>query len=226
MLIWILLYGCRGGVSELLAILNFRVFRASCRYAVVILTIVLIFLAQRTSIWAKKHQSIKATILIFAVAGSCLYEQSARFRRPADMRQIAQTIEDDRSIVSALECALENSDSKQVFQLPVMEFPEAGPIAAFDGYGNLRPYLYSKTLKFSFGDDTGRKRNEWQYKVAGESSGDMLHDLKSKGFRAILINRSAYGDGASSWLKKLNVQGLKPIGSNDTKSQWRAYEIL
>jgi phosphoglycerol transferase len=99
-----------------------------------------------------------------------------------------------------------------VFQLPVMDFPEA-PLPGIPSYDHFRPYLYSSQLRFSFGSMKGRERERWQHEVqqllvegATVDQGAKqirfkpanvrraVDELEKRGFQALYLNRNAFPD--------------------------------
>ncbi len=58
-------------------------------------------------------------------------------------------VESDRNFGRLLEENL--PPHSMVFQMPVMCFPAAGPVLEVQGHDMLRPFLVTRTLRFSFG---------------------------------------------------------------------------
>jgi hypothetical protein len=100
-----------------------------------------------------------------------------------------------------------------VFQLPVMDYPEVPPIGGVADYEQFRPYLYSHQLRYSYGSDKGRYREEWQRELTQIGLAAMVRRLETYGFSAILINRNAYQDGAGSLLIQLQQANKTPISA-------------
>jgi phosphoglycerol transferase len=119
-------------------------------------------------------------------------------------------VKSDREFTEKMEASL--PDGAMVFQMPVMEFPEA-PIPGVPPYDHFRPYLFSKNLRFSFGTHKGREREKWQPAVQGKffegaaldqqagvirvnqaNARAAVEELKRLGFSAIYINRNGFPD--------------------------------
>ncbi len=96
-----------------------------------------------------------------------------------------------------------------VFQLPVMDFPEA-PLRTENPYDHLRPYLYTHHLRFSFGSVKGRAREQWQRDLEKMSLPDAIAEVKRRGFSALYVSRVGYPDGA----RELE-QNLLTLGYNE-----------
>ena len=93
-----------------------------------------------------------------------------------------------------------------VFQIPIMDYPES-PVPGLSPYDHLRPYLFSKNLRYSFGSMKGRKDTQWQKDIAKLSLEAALIKLHELGFQAILINRNGFPDKAKGFLQSLSKLG-------------------
>ena len=101
-----------------------------------------------------------------------------------------------------------------VFQLPIMEFPEA-PSPGVPPYDHFRPYLYSRQLRFSFGSMKGRPREQWQKELGQMPFEQAVARIKERGFAAIFINRNGFPDKGRQIEDKLVEMGYSapPIRS-------------
>jgi phosphoglycerol transferase len=94
-----------------------------------------------------------------------------------------------------------------VFQLPIMEFPEA-PAPGVPPYDHLRPYLFGNRLRYSFGGVKGRPDSDWQKDLARLPSLEkVVEEIKGRGFAAIYINRNGFPDRAKAIEEKLLEMG-------------------
>ena len=55
-----------------------------------------------------------------------------------------------------------------VYQMPFVAFPEHPPIFAMSDYELLRPYLHTRTLRFSYGAMRGREASRWQEAIRAD----------------------------------------------------------
>ena len=94
-----------------------------------------------------------------------------------------------------------------LFNLPVTEFPEGRPTLGAKEYDNLRPYLFSAQLRFSFGTDRGRPRDAWQQEMAARAPSEIVQGLETCGFDGIVVNRRAYPAGAQALLDEMRQAG-------------------
>jgi phosphoglycerol transferase len=81
-----------------------------------------------------------------------------------------------------------------------MRFPEGGPVGEVTEYEMLRPYFFTRTLRFSFGSMQGRPRELWQFETERMPPGDALRRLESLGFGALYLDRRGVPDRGESWL--------------------------
>jgi phosphoglycerol transferase len=106
-----------------------------------------------------------------------------------------------------------------LFELPVMSFPEAVPIHDAAGYEMLRPYLVTKTLRFTFGAIRGRNREAWQWEVEKMPAPEMIKTLEQYGFSAIFINRKGFADHGADLLKQLAAADRSETFEDDIGEQ-------
>jgi hypothetical protein len=81
-----------------------------------------------------------------------------------------------------------------VFQLPYEPFPPIVPTSSAAQYENVRPYLHSTTLRWSYGSVSGRAAN-WQASVVNQPLSVVLPAVVAAGFQGIQIEHGAYPDG-------------------------------
>jgi hypothetical protein len=223
--LWILLCFSTGGLNAILGSLGFTLFRTGCRYSVVILAIVLLYAARRVTALQTQMEELQmeeerrngTTRVLFqaGAAALCLlvfWDQVPRSPTAEQTATIARQVEADREFVAKMEEALPRE--AMVFQLPIMEFPE-GPVAGVPPYDHFRPYLYSKSLRFSFGSAKGRNREKWQQQVSQMPIDKALKEIKDRGFAAIYVNRNGFPDRGKSIEDALLEMGYrKPPLSN------------
>jgi phosphoglycerol transferase len=84
-----------------------------------------------------------------------------------------------------------------VFQLPVVWYPEHPPINRMTDYEEFKPFLFTKTLKFSYGVSRGRIGYDWNKYVENLALPEKIAELHAMGFAAILVDANAYADAAT-----------------------------
>jgi phosphoglycerol transferase len=97
-----------------------------------------------------------------------------------------------------------------VFELPVRAYPEdtGGPLA--QPYENLKPYLVSRTLRWS-DPALANQQARWHQAAARLSPGDLAHELAAGGFEAVLIDRTGYADSGTATVAALRQADLAPL---------------
>lgn len=216
-ILWIVLMFTTGGLNAIAGAFGVTMFRAACRYSVVILAISLLYAARRlTDIQADSAaRSTDGTLgilwgTIAAVLGlTILWDQVPRAPSADYTNAINVLVDSDRRFVAQMESAL--PDGAMVFQFPVMEYPES-PVPGVGSYEHFRPYLYSSKLRYSFGSQKGRDREAWQKEVANMPIEKALPEIARRGFAAIYINRRGFQDGGKALEDAIREQGYtKPL---------------
>jgi len=200
-ILWIILMFTTGGLNAIGGAYGFTLFRAACRYSVVILAIVLIYAARELSCASRSMGArvgnegrliLAGTVLVGATA-LVLWDQVPRPPSREATETIAKLVRNDREFVAKMEAAL--PAGAMIFQLPIMEFPEA-PHPGVSAYDHFRPYLYSHGLRYSFGSSRGRESSAWLQQVSQKQLKDAIAEIKRRGFAAIYINRNGFPDKA------------------------------
>ncbi len=189
---WVLAFSAVGGINSVLAFfIGLQVFRATNRYSVFLSAIALMFvvgcLSRRSVRWPRRISIVCA--LFVACVG--LWDQLPRRDREREAEAIAR-YRSDQLYGRLLEDAF--PAGSRIFQLPFVEFPEAGPILAFGAYDHFRVYLASHSLQFTFGALKGRAASAWQEDYAQLPSDQLVRKLGETGFAGVLLNRDAYGE--------------------------------
>jgi len=234
-LLWILVMFTTGGINALIGAFGLTLFRGACAYSVVILAITLLWAARRLSAYQREPAAIPQVAWAGA-AIACLvilWDQVPRPPTPEFTADIARRVAADREFTELMEAAL--SPGAMVFQMPVMDFPEA-PIPGMPSYDHFRPYLFSKNLRYSFGSMKGRDRERWQaavqdkffegasldqqaglIRVKKASAKAAVDELRRLGFSAIYVNRNAFPDrGKGIEEALLDLGYARPVIRNAT----------
>ncbi len=202
-ILWIVIMFTTGGLNAIIGAFGITMFRAACRYAVVILAISLLYAARRmTSIQsaAAVHAPDGTQGILWgtvaAVTGFViLVDQVPRAPEAEYTKAIEVLVDSDRRFVADMESVL--PAGAMVFQLPVMEYPES-PVPGLGSYEHFRPYLYSEGLRYSFGSQKGREREAWQKELATMPAEKAVREIAGRGFDAIYINRRGFPDGGKA----------------------------
>jgi len=224
--LWIVLMFTTGGLNAIVGAFGFTIFRGGCRYSIVILAITLLWAARRITSFEQAIDSQSDVqhrgahrMLFRVVAGMlCLlivWDQVPRTPSAEESTTIARLVDADRAFTEKMEAAL--PEGAMVFQLPIMDYPES-PAPGVPPYDHFRPYLYSKSLRYSFGSMKGRPAEAWQKELERlPSLEQIIAELKKRGFAAIYINRNGFPDRAKGIEDKLLEMGyIKPPIRNAT----------
>ena len=203
LVLWIVLYAGVGGLNGVLGTLGFQVFRATTRYSIVILCLVLLAAVRRLSL-VEFRPKAKAYGLAGLLAVIAIWDQAPPIVSGTDLSETAQAVASDRNFTEKMEQGL--PPQAMVFQIPVMDFPET-PAPGVGPYDHFRPYLYSRQLRFSFGSDKGRPAQKWQHDLAGLRIEEVVARLESYGFAAIYLNRNGFTDQGAQVLDALTQMG-------------------
>jgi phosphoglycerol transferase len=211
LILWILIYASVGGINGIMGSLGFQFFRATTRYTIFILCIVLMYAVRRLSLVKARNTFLVygAAVLGLAIAW---WDQTPPMVTSAQLDETAQAVASDRGFVEKMEERL--PPNAMVFQIPIMEFPES-PAPGIGSYDHLRPYLYSHQLRFSFGSDKGRPREEWQKALGQLQLSAAVGKLESYGFSAIYVNRNGFADKGASLIKAFQDMGRGEMIESD-----------
>ena len=124
----------------------------------------------------------------------------------------AQAVASDRRFTEKMEASL--PAHAMIFQLPMMTFPES-PASGVGPYDHLRPYLYARDLRFSFGSDRGRPEADWQLGLTRLTLSEVIQELESYGFAALYINRNGFSDHGQQLVKALQTMGFNDMIESD-----------
>ena len=208
---WVFAYATVGGLNCLAGSLGFILFRSSTRYTIYVLALVLMFAVRRLSTvsleWDRKVRL--ASVAAVLVIG--LWDQIPRGMNE-NQDAVAQAVASDRTFTQKMESRLKPND--MVFQLPIMNYPEC-PAPGVPSYDHFRPYIYSKTLRFSFGDVKGRPQSGWQAELGLMEPVSLMDRLEKYGFGAIYLNLGGFDDRGKSYLDAASARGAEVIYSPD-----------
>jgi phosphoglycerol transferase len=103
-----------------------------------------------------------------------------------------------------------------VYQLPYAMFPPgAQPGQMFD-YDHFRPYLYSRSLCWSYGAMHGRDGDAWRQRVAEQPLEEQVKLVSAVGFRGLYLDRAGFEDRAARAEAELRrLLGEEPAVSAD-----------
>jgi serine/threonine protein kinase len=214
---WIMAWAAVGGGNGLVALCGFPYWRAGNRWSQFILAVSLVFLVSRLSRLTAGRQGLRLAWLYPAavgLVGLALWDQcveaapgtaEAREHGTGDRAEMVQRVRNDQRFGSALESVLEG---RAVFQLPLQTWVDAAPVLDCGPYAEVRPFLWTDTVRFSFGRILGREEDAWRTELfQSNNAAEIVSKLRARGFSAILFVRKAFADGAESMVKSLAAVG-------------------
>ena len=205
LVLWIFLYGGVGGINGITGSLGSYLFRATTRYSIYILCIVLMFAVRRLTLVNFRY-SILSYALAILVLGLALWDTVPPIVTPDSIAVTAQDVEWDRIFTEDIEKRL--PPDSMVFQLPVIDYPEGAYIPGSGPYDGFRPYFFAHHLRFSFGSNKGnRPEVNWQASLAQLNPDQVIDELESYGFAALSVNRNNYDDHGDAFARALTARG-------------------
>ncbi|MBN9419305.1 MAG: hypothetical protein J0I12_27865 [Candidatus Eremiobacteraeota bacterium] len=182
MSLWLAFVMLNGGLTMLGGSFGLLLFRCSNRSSIVFQAGLLLFLALRLTHWRilNGRRSLLIVPLLAFTAWDCfppfLLEKEA----------VSKYVQNQRAAVDYLQAELPSRS--MVFQWPLMEYPESQRVGTMWHYDHLMAFLYSKDLRFSYGDCRNRPETQWQSHLVGKSPAAIATELRSYGFAAIWLN--------------------------------------
>jgi hypothetical protein len=150
--------------------------------------------------------------LLAGVLAVGVLDQTSRAYVP-DYEALERTEHRDAAFVGGIESRLPAGAS--VFQLPYVSFPEAPVKEDLPFYDQLRGYIHSRDLRWSFGDVTGRPE-EWRDDLEGKPVRGVVEAVAAIGFAGIEVSRRGYADRAAGIESELrSLLAGKPLVSDD-----------
>jgi phosphoglycerol transferase len=209
-IMWILLLSTVGGINAMAALCGLDLFRGTNRYSIVILAIALFFFVRIAALYTRGWRWPAQLGLASLVLGLGLTDEITwKYRITKSVMEVRARVDSDKTFCATLERELPHGSA--VFQLPFAEYPEQGPIGDMDGYEHIRPFLYTNFLRFSYGDDKGRKRSAWQRQIAAMPGLAAVEALRQKGFAAVIIDRDGYSDRGAALVEQFQRAGATAI---------------
>ena len=115
----------------------------------------------------------------------------------------------DGVLVAAIERRLPHD--AMVFQLPYQGFPESKPINRMTNYDQVRGYLHSHDLRWSYGAMQGRPA-DWAEDLADKPASLVVPAVAASGFGGIWVDRFGYSAGGAAISTALRtLSGVAPI---------------
>jgi hypothetical protein len=202
---WVLAFSVVGGANAFLSLVAPPWLRATNRFSIVLLAIALF----STAITASRARFLRrptARILVALAVAAFAVSDHATGAGQAIARagRLREPVEDE-AFTRQMEARLPRDG--MVFMLPVQPFPEWPTPHLMGDYEHFRPYFFTSRLRFSYGADRGRPREDWQAAVEALPPAAMVEALERQGFAAIVLNRSGLAHEGEELLRALHAVG-------------------
>src|SRR5437763_6716178 len=156
--------------------------------------------------------SLLAAVLVIGVL-----DQTTQQDVPAYRANAAQ-FHSDGDLVAAIERRLPRG--AMVFQLPYMGFPESEPVHRMTNYDQVRGYLHSHHLRWSYGAMQGRPA-AWSEDLADKPVSLVVPSVAAAGFDGVWVDRFGFADGGHAITVALgSVTGVAPLRSRDRRLEF------
>jgi phosphoglycerol transferase len=161
-------------------------------------------------------------VLVLAIGAVGIWDEAAPPSWTASVSNARGDWSNDEAYVKAVEQAVPSGT--MIFELPVMQYPESLPIWDVQDYDEIRPYLHSHGLEWSYGGLKGRPQSDWQPPIAALPVLRMAVALAASGFGGIHLDRYGYPDHDPGELEQyLTELTGPPIESPD--GRWAFFDL-
>jgi phosphoglycerol transferase len=109
-----------------------------------------------------------------------------------DYEAVRRKYESDGDLVARIEATL--SPAAIVFELPYIGFPEAHVVNGLESFDLFRPFLHSRTLRWTYPGMHGRSSDLWASQVSALAPAAMLDGIAAVNVKGILIHREGYAE--------------------------------
>ncbi len=196
-ILWILIFSTVGGINLLIGTFGFQFLRATNRYSIWILAIVLIYTLQKLS---QVKSPIKLYFLSLVILFGVWLDLPQKYTLVSKL-DIQNKVKGDQNLVSAIEKVLPNPN---LLVLPMQRYPENGPIENMPDYDFLRLYLNSNKIQQTYGLVKNDQLNPNLFENFNEKTFN-IQIIESVGINGILINRGGYNsEDLNSLLSKVD----------------------
>src|SRR5271167_1223709 len=135
-------------------------------------------------------------------------------RLMANRKDVEKLFRQDEEFVRRIELLV--PARSMIFQLPYFPFPEMWRINNIVDYDELKGYLHSDSLRWSYGSMATRPSDLWTATVSAEPLDRMLHTITAAGFAGLYVDRNGYKDHGSALETQLrSLLGHEPIVGED-----------
>lgn len=237
--VFAVLLGTVGGLSSVISFTFFRMIRSYNRISVCIAFLTIasvcilcdkIFQSNKVNGLLKKNICMLLVICVFAVS---IWEQcdgvGGEVRSIEAIRVTEHMVDDLENYFDEVEDKI--GEGAMIYCLPYHRFPEGGWEHNMGNSELYIPYLFTDTLKWSFGSLYGTVGDLWNQKVSQLPTEYMLEQLSICGFDGVYVNGNAYEEEELNVLlgelkENLDVEPIRDNGINYVFSMNKYNEFI
>ncbi|MEJ7764305.1 MAG: hypothetical protein WKF86_02310, partial [Acidimicrobiales bacterium] len=142
---------------------------------------------------ASTGRAVVPCILAMLFVVAALDQTSPRYTPDGDA--IGREYTSDADFVRGIEDRM--PEDSAILQLPYVAYPEVPPTHRLGAYDELRPYLHSRRLRWSFGAMKGRPQ-DWHAALTDVPLRSLLAGAVAGGMSGLVVDRFGYADGAAA----------------------------
>lgn len=163
--------------------------------------------------WKKKARGFCYVLFLLFCVGGIVEQIPWNLTDSADSYR--EEKESDQAFIEEIEKT--TSEGAMIYQLPYKTYPEGGPQHEMSDYHLLTGYIYSDTLRWSFGGSRGRESDIWNQKMSELEYQELIVELKKEGFAGLYVDKRAYDEANFEHLYNVvNIcVGTLPINSKN-----------
>jgi hypothetical protein len=206
------------GLGTLTMIFAFQEIRAWGRFFILVVlvgTIIFGLLLTHATQHRKRMAIIIATLITLVLIGDQI-----RGDYRLDFVTSASTAADARAFDGAIESRV--ASNCPILTLPVLPFPENGPIGVMQDYDPLWLYVQSNDLRFTYGVPKNQPEAAWQAQFAKPLTPALIRTAREAGICGIAIDTFGYGGPDATEVATMRLL----VGSQPTWSPARRWLFL
>lgn len=194
----LLLFGSVGGFAQLLATFGFVQIRVWSRISIAIgfVALLAVFKFFGTSFKSFSTRDKRSVVFLSFICLISLLDTNPAFDG-ASYKNTSAAWQNDKDLVLNLENRF--GQGARVLQVPNLKFPEQGSVNALEDYAQIRGYVHSTSLCWSYGVVFGRDTDRTSIIKTG-SVAEFLEIAKKDSFDAIWVETRAFTDSGEKIL--------------------------
>lgn len=193
--LFLFLFSTVGGIDQILATFGFVQVRVWSRVSIAIGFLALIAVFKWFDEWKPKRRWGRegAVLALMMLCVTSILDTNPSFNG-SSYRAISNEWHNDRQVVSQISKTF--GPGARVLEVPNTRFPEQGPINGLEDYAQIRGYLHSTSLCWSYGVVTGRDNSRRAIIKTG-SAQEFVRVANREAFDVIWVERRAFSDSGA-----------------------------